>query len=347
MEDKLPDGTREFVPEREDAEAWARWHRFRLLRHAETDPEDTPRPDAVEEAEVLRADPFEEVARHVVERDGEVVARLVVTASRPGSPEYESSRHNVYADLAVLPAWRRQGLGRALLRVAAAFGEARGARLLTVDSSEPSGHAFLAAVGAEERFRGAENRLWMSEVDWDLMRAWSRISPAGIRLERYEPFPPETVWERYARDYSEMEKHVPREGLEIGDWILTPERMRADRDRFLAAGTELHVLSAWDAEGMAGVTELFRHHHDPEMLGQNLTAVHPRARGRGLGKLLKARLLLELHARFPAVRYIRTFNAGSNAPMLAINQRMGFRLHREDVGYQLPVASLLAPTARL
>ena len=340
MELPLPEGGREFVPAGETAEAWARWHRFRLARHQETDPDDTPRPDAVEEAHQLRDDPFEEVRRYVVERDGEVVARLVVTASRPVGPEYESNRHQVYAELAVLPASRRQGLGRALLATAAALAEARGARLLTLDSSEPSGQAFLAALGAEERFRGAENRLWLHEVDWALMRQWAAISPAGLRLERYEPFPPETVWDAYAAGYTEMEKHVPREALEIGDWILTPERMRTDRERLRASGAELHVLSAWDADGMVGVTELFRNAHDPRLLEQNLTAVHPRARGRGLGKLLKARLLLELHARYPDVRCVRTFNAGSNAAMLAINERMGFRRHRVDVGYQLAVDAL-------
>ena len=172
------------------------------------------------------------------------------------------------------------------------------------------------------------------------MRDWAAIDPRGVRLERYEPFPPETVWVPYAAGYTEMEKHVPREGLEIGDWVLTPERMAVDRERLRASGAELHVLSAWDADGMVGVTELLRHEHDPQALDQELTAVHPRARGRGLGKLLKARLLLELHARFPDVRYVRTFNAGSNAAMLAINERMGFRRHREDVGYQLPVDAL-------
>ncbi len=43
-------------------------------------------------------------------------------------------------------------------------------------------------------------------------------------------------------------------------------------------------------------------------------------------------------AELPEARYIRTENAGSNAPMLTINIKMGFRPAWENTIWQIPLA---------
>lgn len=53
-------------------------------------------------------------------------------------------------------------------------------------------------------------------------------------------------------------------------------------------------------------------------------AVHPDHRGQGLGKWLKAAVLLDLPGEFPGVQRVRTGNADSNAAMLGINRALGF-----------------------
>ena len=45
----------------------------------------------------------------------------------------------------------------------------------------------------------------------------------------------------------------------------------------------------------------------------------------GLGRWLKASTALRLMSERPDVRFIETWNAGANEPMLAINRAMGFR----------------------
>jgi GNAT superfamily N-acetyltransferase len=260
----------------------------------------------------------------------------------PGTPEYDDNRHQVEMDIEVLPSQRRNGIGSGWLQVAAAYAESRGARLLTAWSDSDSGQAFLGQI-AEPRFRDWESRLFFERARWDVIERWAAIDRSAWRLERYEPFPPEPIWERYAPQYTELARHVPKEELEEGDWIVTTERLRDTQARFAEQRKTLHVLAAWDDEGLAGVTELLRSEHDPGAIDQELTAVHPRARGRGLAKLIKARLLLELRDRYPEARFVRTYNAGSNDAMWGINEAMGFERYRFGMAFQTPVARLRRP----
>lgn len=336
----LPEGAYEFDAGAAQPADWAAVHSLRRAVHAALGREDPPEPDASLEARWRQPDPFYEEHHLVRDAEGAAVSLLRLSAVRPGTPEYESNRHNVWFDISVLPGRRRQGIARAWLPLVTAFTQARGARLLSTDSESDDGSAFLEALGAEARFTGWESRLWLERARWDLLDQWRGLQVPGVRLELYEPFPPEEIWEAYANGYTELERHVPREGLEIGDWILTPKRMRSHRDRLVAGGRQLHVLAAWDDEGLAGLTELVTSKHEPEAIEQELTAVHPRARGRGLARLLKARLLLDVRPRFQQARYVRTWNAGSNDAMWGINAAMGFERYRRETGYQVQLEVL-------
>lgn len=328
------------MPSEEGREAWRRLHAFRLARHQEVDPQEAPTPDEIAEVAMKRPDVMSDRRHLVLEGEGEILSTADLEASKPGTPEYESNRHHVEAQITVLAGRRRQGLGSSWLPAVAAFARSRGARLVSFHAFEESGHSFAAKFGAEARLSERESRLWLDEVDWDLMRRWAAIEAPGLRFEHYSPFPPAAIWEDYGRGYTELERHVPRENLEVGEWILTSERLANDEIRHREQGLTRYVLVAYDSEGMAGLTELLVRAHDPHGIDQELTAVHPRARGRGLGKLLKARLLLHVRELRPEARYVRTWNANSNAAMLAINIAMGFKPHRHYVEYQVPVENL-------
>lgn len=336
----LPDAAHEFEPARATREEWARLHRFRRLLHGEERPDEPPEPDAAAEAGLRQGEPFYEERHLVLERDGEVVSRLSISAVRPGTVEFESNRHHVHATIEVHPDHRRRRVGASWLPALAAYARGREANLVSFDVGLESGHRFAEWLGAKARMQELESRLWLDRADWPRIESWLAIDPGGHRLERYEPFPPSAIWDAYARGYTELERHVPREQMQIGDWILTPERMAVHERVLREKGRTLHVLAAWDGEGLSGITEMIHAEHEPDALEQQLTAVHPRARGRGLARLLKARLLVELRGRYPDARFVRTWNAGSNDAMWAINQEMGFVRHRLYVGYQVEVDRL-------
>jgi mycothiol synthase len=97
-----------------------------------------------------------------------------------------------------------------------------------------------------------------------------------------------------------------------------------------------HVMLSREPDGLfSGVTELAWLQHGPALIYQMFTGVRPDARGRGLGKWLKAAMLEHAHELYPDARWISTENASSNAPMLAINKRLGFKTYRSRSEYQI------------
>jgi hypothetical protein len=61
-----------------------------------------------------------------------------------------------------------------------------------------------------------------------------------------------------------------------------------------------------------------------------------------LGKWIKAANLLRIRSLYPDAQWISTENAGSNAPMLAINKKLGFKQYRVGSSYQLSRERLAA-----
>jgi len=63
--------------------------------------------------------------------------------------------------------------------------------------------------------------------------------------------------------------------------------------------------------------------------------VHPDHRHRGLARWVKAAMLLRIRDERPATTALRTSNAWSNAPMLAINDALGFHTVSTRTEWQL------------
>ncbi|MHA1200338.1 MAG: hypothetical protein ACTSQF_13510 [Candidatus Heimdallarchaeaceae archaeon] len=51
-------------------------------------------------------------------------------------------------------------------------------------------------------------------------------------------------------------------------------------------------------------------------------------------------MLLKLKEDYPEIRIVRTENVTSNAPMLSINDRLGFKFFRESIEGQITLEKL-------
>jgi GNAT superfamily N-acetyltransferase len=318
---------------------WARYHAFRRARQKAYRPDDPLKGDAEEETLLKREDPFEVHERFEVTHVGAIVGLLEGRTVTPKSPEYESSKHLYDAEIFVLPEHRRRRIGTAFLPVVIELMDGHGATTVTFWAEEDSGHGFMKWVGAEPKMSSIESRLRLSDVDWGLMERWvaegQERSPE-TKLEILDGPIPEEMRADYAPQLSSMLNTIPFEAMDHGEIVITPEAMREFYARLAVTETQQHTVITREPDGViSGITDTAWAPFHSTIVYQWFTGVRPDARGRGLGKWIKAAMLLHLRELYPHAEWVSTENAGSNAPMLKINRAMGFKAYRQGTVYQI------------
>jgi len=334
----------EFLPGTASRPEWARYHAFRRLEHAEFRPDEPLQPDEVVEVRRSRPDPFQwRRWFHVI--DGDVtVAELAAEGPKPESPEYATNRHLMWAVAYVLQAHRRRGIALGMVPCVLDLLEEHGATVLSSVAEDDAGDGLLRRLGAEPKLTERQSRLDLRQVDWGMVARWiaeSEANAGGARLEQYAQWVPDEQLDEYCDAMNELMNTMPFEGLDHGDIVMSPTGVREWRERLRLTGSVNPTCLVRDADGsIVGMTDTLKHEYEPGLVRQNFTGVHPRARGRGLGKWLKAAMLQHVHQTYPDTIWISTENAGSNAPMLSINHALGFRLHRTFTFYQIDRGTL-------
>jgi GNAT superfamily N-acetyltransferase len=322
-----------------DRDFWKRYHAFRRVRQKESRPDDPLPSDADEEAQVKRPDPFQFHDRFEVFRDSTMLGWFEGTTVKPESPEYATNKHLYDADLYVVPEHRRHGVGALFLPVLVEQMDRHGCTTVSFWTEEEAGHEFLKWAGAEAKLKSIESRLRMSEVDWPMLERWVAEGQARsprTRLEIYDGPLPEEMWADYAPQLSSMLNTIPFEDLEHGEIVITPEMFVEWNARLKMSARELHTVITREPDGVvSGITDTIWAPWHRTIVYQQFTGVRPDARGRGLGKWIKAAMLLHLRYLYPGVQWVSTDNAGSNAPMLKINRTMGFKPYRHGTSYQI------------
>ncbi|HXW79867.1 MAG TPA: GNAT family N-acetyltransferase [Acidimicrobiales bacterium] len=224
---------------------------------------------------------------------------------------------------------RRQGVGWALLREAVCRAAEDGRARLQWRSPRPSSAAtsFSAAVGAKQGASLEQNRLATADMRRLPSGAW--LEQATEPIDGYElvgwdgPCPLDLVGEFAA--LQRVMEGAP--GVNSGDTVLvTRADVRAAEHRWLPRGPYWRLCARQVATGdLVGFTELQLPAAQPWRADQGDTGVLLDHRGLGLGKWLKATNARRLLEERPEVRFVETWNASENSPMLAINQAMGFR----------------------
>jgi mycothiol synthase len=277
------------------------------------------------------------------EGDGRVVAAGFAEAL-----ELENNRHVVEVEIGVDADHRRRGLGRALLRATAARATEIDRRLLIgdTDSSIPAGDAFARAVGAESGLETLTNQVLLSELDLDLLRAWRERGEAtatDFELAWYDgPYPEAAVGTMV--EIVGVMNDQPRGDLDVGDIEFTAHDLRQMEQAMAARQIERwSVVAIHRPSGRAaGYSEVYWNPTIPHLVQQGDTGVLPEFRGHRLGKWMKAAMAERILRDRPGATCIRTGNAGSNAPMLAINHAMGFREYRRHTIWQIAADAVLA-----
>lgn len=333
-----------FDPATASSEQWKRFHEIRRTRHEELRPEDPLRPDDMTEATMKKPDPFNFQHFFEISQDGVQISSFTAGAVRPENPEYATNQHLMWFDTYVRPERRRQGVATRWLSVIAALMDEHGASVVGVDTDNDAGHGFLKWLGAAPKLTDIVSRLDLSKLDWAMVERWTKEgqerSPQ-TRLELYDGRLPEEMWPDFAAQRSVLLNTIPFEALDIGDIVITPEMIGEWLERAELTGTVWHNVLTREPDGtISGMTDVEWTPYGRGQIQQQFTGVLPSARGRGIGKWIKAAMLLHIRELYPDARWVVTDNAQSNAPMLKINRDLGFAPYRTAVDYQISRADL-------
>jgi GNAT superfamily N-acetyltransferase len=219
----------------------------------------------------------------------------------------------------VLPAWRRRGVGTAILRVLEAHALALGFQEAGSSLDEPGALVFAERFGLREVDRQVEQvRTIDPDEPWPTLPEGIVVVTVADRPElwkaAYDPFGLEVLAD-FATD---RPIQVTREQWER-DWLDWPEAM------FLAL----------EGDTIVGCAGLERDDDLPDRAEHALTAVARSWRRRGLASALK-RMTLAAAAQH-GIREVYTWTQRGNADMRALNERLGYATRAESVTVRGPL----------
>jgi GNAT superfamily N-acetyltransferase len=248
-----------------------------------------------------------------------------------GLPQLDNTG-NAEVELQVVPGYRRRGVGTALYRHALDMARRHGrVRIIGIGAAElpggvprpGDGAGFAAAMGAKEALAEVRRRLDLSTVD---------IPPApapapGYSLVFWRGRSPDEYLADIGRLDGRMVLDAPMGDLVVEAVTPDADRIRDYEEAQIRRGTRAyHAGARHDATGtLVAWTTVGFESTVPDHAWQWITIVDPAHRGHRLGRCVKLANLHHALATEPALRTIDTWNAASNAHMIAINEEMGFR----------------------
>lgn len=222
---------------------------------------------------------------------------------------------------AVTPARQGRGIGRSLLDEVRAR-SARG-RLRARAWQGTAGADALPALGFTPTLTHGVRRLALTDVDqtWAERRAEAERGSADYELSyRVGPTPPAELAEMV------MLREVINDAPDALEWEAYPaERIAAyEQSLITQQQTQYSIVARHLATSeTAGLTMVCVHELTPEVAAQEDTSVVRVHRGHQLGLRLKIAMADWLRAERPDVHAVDTWNDTTNAPVLAVNERLG------------------------
>jgi GNAT superfamily N-acetyltransferase len=253
-------------------------------------------------------------------------------------PRWDNT-HLGTVDVTVDPVARQRGLGRAMYEAGLARIVENGRRLVVSHSFDlPATVAFAKALGLNRVGEDAKRRL--DVIDMDL----GRLNPlheeavrrsAGYELVRIAGTTPDHLLADVAK-MTEAINDAPIDGFDVEDEVYTPDRVSGFEHAQLAHQRRIYRLLARErATGaLAGHTMIGVQSLRPGYGDQYDTSVLRSHRGHRLGLLLKIAMLKWLAEVEPQLRVLDTWNAVSNAHMVAVNDILGYRVVAYSIGWQ-------------
>jgi GNAT superfamily N-acetyltransferase len=339
---------KEFDPITYTGEKWKIFHKFRRARHLESQSDIPLLGDEIAEKMLKQehnsSNDFKYKA-NIFEKGNlnNQIGMLFFSYIKENSKSYNGNELNCNGRIMLLKPYRRKGYGKRLVERLVELAKEHQKTMLKCYAFEEDGKLFLKAINAPKSSVGIDNRLKIADLDWIRLRKWEeegKKNSINTKIIFFKQIPDEII-KNYSRVYTELWNQQPYDNLDMGDTVFTPKRLRNREKDYSATGGSFRIAITIESNSeISGITEIVNFPSRETFLAQGLTGVQKKFRGRGLGKWLKAAMLLRVQDEFPKVKYVMTGNANSNAPMLSINNRLGFKIHKETIYSQIPITEL-------
>ena len=257
----------------------------------------------------LRSVPEEARRRSWVAEEGSEILGVATVGLN-----YESTVRSWFAAVTVAPEQRGRGLGRALADVAL---EHAGANERIVCEVED---AAAARRFAESRGFGQTFVRRYSAVDPRTVEV--APLPEGFSLVPFTKLDPKDVFEVDLATAADVPLDEPMDAMQLDQWLL---------DYWTHPDMDLAASFAVCSEGRPVAITYLRRDPATARALNDYTATLPAFRGRGLARVVKAAALRA--GAEGGTTVVFTQNDETNAPMLAVNERLGYRPHSRSYSY--------------
>lgn len=275
--------------------------------------------------------------------DDNCVVFCSIRHPKPENPDYDTNKDGIYVEAVVLAPYRRQGAGTQLMPLIANYAKNVGASWMEWDTKLESGLRFSEKIGATEVGRECTNRLTVDQLNWDMMQHWvdeGRSYNPDVELIRFVNLPAPGLIAPFCDLVTDINCNMPKEDVKGLNITLTSEELTREAKFLKESKIERIILCAREHDTtLIGMTDLYYSKTKPTHAKVSLTGVRCEFQGRGLGKWLKAAMMLDIREHYPDVKFVDADNFINNRPVLNINNRMGFRLLEQYVFYRYGVSS--------
>ncbi len=260
------------------------------------------------------------------------------------------NRHSAGVVVRVVPDQRGRCFGSALYdHLESVAADAGRSRLFTGGPESASGRRFAERRGYALAFTGVDRQLDLVEASPQTVQ--SVFDEAAAVATDYElvrlagPLPGDLL-DAYAAAASAI-NDAPLDDLEVEDEVFDADRVRHyERSQLMSGRRMYRVLARHRSTGtIAGLTLVAVEPEPSDFANQHDTTVVGAHRGHRLGLLLKADMMRWLREAEPRLRILATQNAASNAHMIAVNDRLGYRVMGRSVEFQRDVEGAM-PSSR-
>jgi GNAT superfamily N-acetyltransferase len=235
-----------------------------------------------------------------------------------------------WVSILVRAPYRRQGIGSALLVAASRAARVAGKTGLQTSVSErhSDGLAFLTHRGFTEF-----DRYRMVELDLAGVPKPTIDPPPGVRITTLAANPGLLVGVHAVAEVAFLDIPHADEPMQAGSF---EEFRKRDVDRDGIPADAFHIAVDDSTGTVIGYASLMRVPGRSDAAWHDMTAVAPEHRGRGIAKALKRATIA--WAIGHGLRVLETGNDVTNAPMRAVNLRLGYTPIPDEIGFRGPLA---------